>query len=265
MKTALTIAGSDSGGGAGIQADLKTFSAHGVFGMSVITSVTAQNTVEVRSIQHIDTSMIRDQMEAVLDDIGTDAIKIGMLGSAKITRAVAEVLTVYTPKHVILDPVMISKSGHHLLEADAVAELKSKLLPLASLVTPNLPEAEELTGRQIKTKQDVYNASEAIHQSGVQAVLIKGGHFAGNSDDLFFDGETFTWLKSERIQTPNTHGTGCTLSAAIAANLAKGLTMLEAIKMAKAYITGAIQNSLSIGKGHGPLNHFYQELKKINQ
>ncbi|RFU60058.1 bifunctional hydroxymethylpyrimidine kinase/phosphomethylpyrimidine kinase [Bacillus sp. V59.32b] len=263
MKTALTIAGSDSGGGAGIQADLKTFSAHGVFGMSVITSVTAQNTVEVRSVQHIDINVIRDQMEAVLDDIGADAIKIGMLGSAKIAKAVAEVLTIYNPKHIILDPVMISKSGHHLLETDAVSELKNKLLPLSSLVTPNLPEAEELTGCKIKTKQDVYSASEAIHQLGAQAVLIKGGHFAGNSDDLFYDGETFTWLKGERIQTSNTHGTGCTLSAAIAANLAKGLTMSEAIKTAKAYVTRAIQNSLSIGKGHGPLNHFHN-FEKIN-
>jgi hydroxymethylpyrimidine/phosphomethylpyrimidine kinase len=264
MKTALTIAGSDSGGGAGIQADLKTFSAHGVFGMSVITSVTAQNTVEVRSVQHIDTNIIRDQIAAVLDDIGADAIKIGMLGTAEIVRTVAEMLALYQPKHVVLDPVMISKSGHPLLEEDAAAELRNTLLPLASLITPNVPEAEALSGRKIESKQDVYDACEAIYQLGAQAVLIKGGHLAGNSDDLFYDGKTFSWFNSERIETSNTHGTGCTLSAAIAANLAKGETMSRAIENAKTYITGAIQNSLSIGKGHGPLNHFYKQLENIN-
>lgn len=264
MKTALTIAGSDSGGGAGIQADIKTFSAHGVFGMSVITSVTAQNTVEVRSVQHIENDIIRDQIAAVLEDIGADAVKIGMLGSAKIVGLVAEMLTEYPPEYVIVDPVMISKSGHRLLEDDAAFELKNKLIPIATLVTPNIPEAEVLSDFTIQSKQDLYKACEAIHQLGAQAVFLKGGHLAGNPDDLFYDGKTFTWFKSERIQTSNTHGTGCTLSAAIAANLALGQNLLQAIGNAKEYITGAIQNSLSIGNGHGPLNHFYRQSERIN-
>ncbi|WP_409305133.1 bifunctional hydroxymethylpyrimidine kinase/phosphomethylpyrimidine kinase [Peribacillus sp. SCS-155] len=258
MKKALTIAGSDSGGGAGIQADLKSFSANGVFGMSVITAVTAQNTVEVRSVQNIDTSMIRDQIEAVFDDIQVDAVKIGMLSTAEIVNTVAETLAKYKPKHIVLDPVMISKSGHHLLQEDAVEALKSRLVPLATVITPNIPEAEVLVGTVLQSKQDLYKACMTIHSLGAKSVLLKGGHLAGNPNDLFYDGETFTWLRTERIVTKNTHGTGCTLSAAIAAGLAKGLSYIESIESAKEYITNAIRESFSIGNGHGPVHHFYQ-------
>lgn len=257
MKTALTIAGSDSGGGAGIQADLKTFSAHHVFGMSVITAVTAQNTVEVRSIQSIDTTIIADQIVAVFEDITVDAVKIGMLGSSETIETVANQLKVYNPTNIVLDPVMIAKSGDRLLSQDAIATLKEKLLPLATVITPNLPEAEALTGMQIETKQDLYTACQQLHDLGAKHVLLKGGHSLGNPNDLFYDGENFHWLKAERIPTKNTHGTGCTLSSAIASNLANGLTLLEAIESAKAYITEAIRNSFPLGHGHGPVHHFY--------
>jgi hydroxymethylpyrimidine/phosphomethylpyrimidine kinase len=180
-----------------------------------------------------------------------------MLGSADIIRTVARALQTYHPAAVVLDPVMISKSGHHLLEESAVSELKTSLLPLADLVTPNIPEAEELTGLTIQTKQDVYRACQILYEGGAKAVLVKGGHLAGNPNDLFYDGETFFWLKSERIRTKNTHGTGCTLSAAIAANLANGIPMKEAVEHAKQYMIAAIRDSLSIGKGHGPVNHFH--------
>ena len=233
MKTALTIAGSDSGGGAGIQADLKTFSAHLVYGMSVITAVTAQNTVEVRSIQSIDTSIIVDQMAAVFEDIKVDAVKIGMLGSSEVIETVADQLKIYQPTNIVLDPVMIAKSGDRLLSEDANTTLKTKLLPLATLITPNLPEAETLTGMKIETKQDIYTACQQLHGLGAKNVLLKGGHSLGNPNDLFFDGENFQWLKAERIPTKNTHGTGCTLSSAIAANLANGLSLQDSIEAAK--------------------------------
>lgn len=258
MKTALTIAGSDSGGGAGIQADLKTFSAHLVYGMSVITAVTAQNTMEVRSVQPIDSAMITDQIAAVFEDIHVDAVKIGMLGSKETVEIVANSLKLFKPATVVLDPVMISKSGHHLLDEGAVSSLRSDLLPLATLVTPNIPEAEVLTGFPIRTKQDFYKACTAILELGPKAVLLKGGHAAGNPNDLFYDGKEFTWFKGERIHTKNTHGTGCTLSSAITSNLAKGLPLDLSIKQAKVYISEAIRNSFELGKGHGPVHHFYQ-------
>ena len=257
MKTALTIAGSDSGGGAGIQADLKTFSAHLVYGMSVITAVTAQNTVEVRSIQSIDTSIIVDQMAAVFEDIKVDAVKIGMLGSSEVIETVADQLKIYKPTNIVLDPVMIAKSGDRLLSEDAIATLKTKLLPLATVITPNLPEAEALTGMKIETKQDIYTTCQKLHGLGAKNVLLKGGHSLGNPNDLFFDGENFQWLKAERIPTKNTHGTGCTLSSAIAANLANGLSLQDSIEAAKSYITEAIRNSFPLGHGHGPVHHFY--------
>ena len=264
MKTALTIAGSDSGGGAGIQADLKTFSAHHVFGMSVITAVTAQNTVEVRSIQNIDKEIIRDQITAVFDDIEVHAVKIGMLGSAETIETVAQTLHMYKPQHIILDPVMIAKSGHHLLEENAVEALKKLLIPIATIVTPNLPEAETLSGITIQSKQDLYEACQIIGQLGAKAILLKGGHSAGDPNDLFYDGTNYTWFLSERIPTKNTHGTGCTLSSAIAANLANGLRIEDAIGQAKEYITMAIRESFAIGKGHGPVNHFYR-FQKVQQ
>ncbi|MDQ0157477.1 bifunctional hydroxymethylpyrimidine kinase/phosphomethylpyrimidine kinase [Robertmurraya andreesenii] len=264
MKTALTIAGSDSGGGAGIQADLKAFAANGVFGMSVITAVTAQNTQEVRSVQNIDPAIIRDQIEAVFDDLPVDAVKIGMLSSADIVRTVAEALKKYSPELVVLDPVMVSKGGHHLLEQDAIQALKEQIIPIASIVTPNIPEAEVLTGKRILTQEDMKEACITIKTLGCRTVLLKGGHFDGPPHDLFFDGEEFHWIEGERIITKNTHGTGCTLSSAIAANLAKGASMLEAVKQAKQFITIAILHSLSLGHGHGPTNHFYELYQKAN-
>lgn len=257
MKTALTIAGSDSGGGAGIQADLKTFSAHHVFGMSVITAVTAQNTVEVRSIQTIATNIIADQIAAVFEDIQVDAVKIGMLGSSEVIETVADQLRIYQPTNIVLDPVMIAKSGDRLLSEDANTTLKTKLLPMATVITPNLPEAEALTGLTIKSKQDLYTACQKLKELGAKNVLLKGGHSLGNPNDLFYDGESFHWLEAERISTKNTHGTGCTLSSAIASNLANGLPLKDSIEAAKTYITEAIRNSFPIGHGHGPVHHFY--------
>ena len=264
MKTALTIAGSDSGGGAGIQADIKTMSALGVFGMSVITAVTAQNTKEVRSVQNIDLAIISDQIEAVFDDIRVDAVKIGMLGNAETVHVVAESLRTYKPSHLVIDPVMISKGGHHLLEQPAVDALVNQLLPLATIVTPNIPEAEVLVGKQIVTEEDMKDACYYIKKMGPRTVLVKGGHLSGDSNDLYYDGNDFHWLRSKRIDTKNTHGTGCTLSSAIAANLAKGATTLEAVKLSKQYITTAIRHSLQLGSGHGPTNHFYDLYKMQN-
>lgn len=265
MKTALTIAGSDSGGGAGIQADLKAFAANGVFGMSVITAVTAQNTQEVRSVQNIDHSIITDQIEAVFDDIHVDAVKIGMLSTGEIVRTVTQTLLLYSPAQLVLDPVMVSKGGHHLLQMDAIEALKSEMFPLAAIVTPNIPEAEVLTGIRICNEEDMQNACVKIKELGCKTVLLKGGHFEGPSNDLFYDGEQFQWIPGERIVTKNTHGTGCTLSSAIAANLAKGFSMLEAVKQAKRYITVAIRHSLSLGHGHGPTHHFYELYQKANR
>ncbi|MHA6260894.1 bifunctional hydroxymethylpyrimidine kinase/phosphomethylpyrimidine kinase [Sporosarcina sp. CAU 1771] len=262
MKTALTIAGSDSVGGAGIQADIKAMSALGVFGMSVITAVTAQNTREVRSVQNIDLNIIRDQIEAVFDDIQVDAVKIGMLGNAETVQVVVESLRKYNPKHIVVDPVMISKGGHHLLQESAVKALIKELLPLASLITPNIPEAEVLVGKSVQTEDEMYKACIQLKEMGPSAVLIKGGHLSGDSNDLYYDGENFHWLTSKRIETKNTHGTGCTLSSAIAANLAKGKTMFEAVSEAKVYITTAITHSLALGSGHGPTNHFHDLYEK---
>lgn len=258
MKTALTIAGSDSGGGAGIQADLKAFSAQGVFGMSVITAITAQNTLEVRGVQNIDLSMIQAQIETVFDDIPVDAVKIGMLSSADVVRTVAETLGKYDAPHIILDPVMISKAGHHLLQAEAIEALKDVMIPLATMITPNVPEAEVLTGMKIVTTEDMETACRKMHALGAKSILLKGGHLTTDPNDLFYDGETFYWYPGKRIETKNTHGTGCTLSSAITANLAKGASLTEAIEIAKAYITEAIKQSFDLGKGHGPVHHFYE-------
>lgn len=262
MKTALTIAGSDSGGGAGIQADIKAMSALGVFGMSVITAVTAQNTKEVRSVQNIDLAIIRDQIEAVFDDIQVGAVKIGMLANAETVNVVAVSLQKYKPKHIVVDPVMISKGGHHLLQESAVDALKKELLPLATLITPNIPEAEVLVGSSVQTEEEMYQACIQLKAMGPDAILIKGGHLTGDSNDLYYDGKGFQWLKSKRIETKNTHGTGCTLSSAIAANLAKGAPMFEAVTLAKQYITTAITHSLELGSGHGPTHHFYDLYEK---
>lgn len=262
MKNVLTIAGSDSCGGAGIQADLKTFSAHGVYGMSVITAVTAQNTQGVLAVQDIDPEIISRQIEAIFEDIRVDALKIGMTSQVCTIKAIAEGLKKYKASNIVLDPVMVSKSGYHLLQPSAVEALISILLPLATLVTPNIPEAEVIAGIKIENMADMERAARLIHGMGVQNVLIKGGHLKADATDVLFDGISFTYLNGRRIDTRNTHGTGCTLSAAIASNLALGCTAAEAVTKAKEYITAAIENSLSIGKGVGPTHHFYLLYKK---
>jgi len=262
MKKVLTIAGSDSSGGAGIQADLKVFSAHGVFGMSVITAVTAQNTQGVFAVQDIEVSVIEKQLEAIFTDIQVDALKIGMVSRSETIRAVAAALTQYEASNIILDPVMISKSGYFLLQPDAVEAMISCLLPLATVVTPNIPEAEQIARITINSIEDMKKAAQIIHCLGPRYVLIKGGHREGDAIDVFFDGENYQYLRNERIHTTNTHGTGCTLSSAIAANVANGLPVYEATIAAKKYITTAITHSFSIGKGVGPVHHFYDLYQK---
>lgn len=261
---ALTIAGSDSGGGAGIQADLKTFSALGCFGMSAITALTAQNTVAVTGIYPVSPQFVAQQIDAVLDDIGADAVKIGMLATPDVIAAVADRLTAHKVKDIVLDPVMVAKSGDKLLQDEAVDALKSELLPLATIITPNLPEAKVLCDGRIETREEVEHAARLLADLGPRAVLIKGGHFSGTqSDDCLFirePGESLHWLKSQRCVTSNTHGTGCTLSSAIAAYLAKGHGILEAVTAAKEYISLALVAGADykIGHGHGPVFHFYQ-------
>ncbi|MDO3677564.1 bifunctional hydroxymethylpyrimidine kinase/phosphomethylpyrimidine kinase [Paenibacillus ehimensis] len=258
MKKVLTIAGSDCSGGAGIQADLKTFSAHGVFGMSVIVSVVAENTSRVIDIQDVRTDMIEKQIDAVFEDIDVDAVKIGMLSQPNCMEAVAGKLKQYAPANIVLDPVMYAKNGCPLMNPDAIDTLIEKVIPFADLLTPNIPEAEKIAGMQIHNVEDMKKAAAAIHRMGCKNVLVKGGHAAGSALDLLFDGERFYTFDAERIETKNTHGTGCTYSAAIASNLALGCSLQEAVRRAKEYITTAIRHSLSIGKGHGPTHHFYE-------
>ena len=262
MKKALTIAGSDSSGGAGIQADLKTFAAHGVFGMSVITAITAQNTLGVTAVQDVWPEIITKQIEAIFDDIGADAVKVGMVSQPDTIRVITAGLKKYMPKLIVVDPVMISKSGYHLLQPDAEAVLISELLPLATVVTPNIPEAEVLTGLCIETLADMEVAARAIHAMGPKNVLLKGGHRTEDATDILFDGHRFVRFEAPRVPTHNTHGTGCTLSSAIAANLAKGLSVEQAVAAAKKYITIAIEHALAIGKGVGPTHHFYELYQK---
>lgn len=262
MKNLLTIAGSDSSGGAGIQADLKTFSAHGTFGMSVITAVTAQNTCGVTMVQDIDCAVVKGQIEAVFDDIHVDAVKIGMVSRPEIIETIAECLRKYKPEIIVVDPVMISKSGYPLLAPEACATLIKELLSLATLVTPNLPEAEAITGMKVTTKAEMRPVAEKILALGAKNVLVKGGHLDDSADDLLFDGVEEVWFQGERIETKNTHGTGCTLSSSLAANLAKGLTISEAVKASKAYVTEAIKYSLEIGSGCGPTHHFVDLYRK---
>lgn len=261
IKKVLTIAGSDSSGGAGIQADLKAFSAHGVFGMSVITAVTAQNTQGVFAVQDVDVTVIDKQIEAIFSDIAVDALKIGMVSRCETIRAIADGLKRYHARNIVLDPVMISKSGYYLLQPDAVEALVTLLLPLAAIVTPNIPEAEEISNRKIHSLEDMEEAARAIHKLGPRYVLLKGGHRAGDATDIFFDGKICHRFSTPRIATLNTHGTGCTLSAAIAANLARGCSAQEAVAGAKEYIHTAIQHSFAIGKGVGPVHHFYNLYK----
>ncbi len=262
MKNVLTIAGSDSCGGAGIQADLKTFSAHGVYGMSVITAITAQNTQGVLAVQDISVELIEKQIEAIFEDIRVDGLKIGMVSQIDTINAIGEELRYYKPSNIVLDPVMVSKSGYHLLQQSAKEALIKSLVPLATIVTPNIPEAEVLTGMKIGSIEEMEKAARVIFEMGPCNVLLKGGHLDEDATDILFDGSKISCLKGKRINTKNTHGTGCTLSAAIASNLAKGYSVAEAVALAKEYITIAIENSLSIGKGVGPTNHFYTLYKK---
>jgi len=256
IKRVLTIAGSDSGGGAGIQADLKTFSAFGVYGMSVITAVTAQNTVRVHGVEAISPDFVGLQFEAVVTDIGVDAVKTGMLLNAEIIDVIALKLSQNRIPHVVCDPVMVAKSGDKLLLDDAVQKLRKRLIPEVTLLTPNIPEAEVLSGVEIHSAEALKEAAVRILNLGCQAVLIKGGHLKGDADDILYDGDRFIRFTQKRIDSMHTHGTGCTYSAAIAANLAQGHDLSEAIKMSKAFVTEAIRQAGPIGKGHGPLNHF---------
>lgn len=257
IRKALTVAGSDSGGGAGIQADLKTFAAFGVYGTSVLTAVTAQNTREVLAIAEVPEEVVAAQIDGVLEDIGTDAAKTGMLSSASIIATVVDRLQAWGVMKLVVDPVMVSKSGDRLLQTDAVEELKSELLPIALVVTPNLPEAEVISGRTIRTEEDAREAAKVIANLGPRYVVVKGGHRFDAPIDIVFDGSDFVELPAERIETTNTHGTGCTFSAAIAAELALGSTPMDAIAAAKRYVTEALRTSYAIGTGHSPVNHFH--------
>lgn len=262
-KRVLTIAGSDSGGGAGIQADLKTFSACGCYGMSVITALTAQNTCGVSAIHPVPIKFVREQLDAVLTDIGADAVKIGMLFSPELIKTVATALADFKVTNIVLDPVMVAQSGDKLLQDEAVEAIRQHLVPMADILTPNLPEAEVLTGSSVQSAAEMKKAAEALASSGCKAVLIKGGHRSGQqSDDLLYlsKDRQFLELAGQRIETRNNHGTGCTLSSAIASMLAKGETMEEAVRQAKSYIQGAIKAGAQyrIGKGHGPVHHFFQ-------
>ena len=261
MKKVLTIAGSDCSGGAGIQADLKTFSAHGVFGMSVIVSVVAENTSRVISIQDITPDMIEKQIDAVFEDIEVDAVKVGMLSTPDCMKAVAEKLARYKPQNVVIDPVMYAKNGCPLMEPEAVDTLVETIIPLADVLTPNIPEAEKITHMPICTVDDMEAAAIKIYSMGSKAVVIKGGHSAGSALDVLYDGNEIFRFDTARINTKNTHGTGCTFSSAVASQLAKGMCVSEAVRYAKSYVTMAIKHSLEIGKGHGPTHHFYNLYK----
>jgi hydroxymethylpyrimidine/phosphomethylpyrimidine kinase len=255
MQTALTIAGSDSGGGAGIQADLKTFEAHGVFGMSAITAVTAQNTRGVTRVLTLPVDMVVAQIDAVADDLGAGATKIGMLGNASIASAVADAIRRHALPHVVLDTVMVAKGGAGLLDARAVGVIRSELLPLAAVTTANLPEAAILTGLTLATVDDLRRAAQALIDAGANAVVVKGGHLEGPAVDVFHDGHDMHELTAERIVTRHTHGTGCTFAAAIAARLALGDALADAVRSAKRYVTAAITQAPGLGHGHGPLRH----------
>ena len=261
-RRALTIAGSDSGGGAGIQADLKTFAANGCYGLSVITALTAQNTMGVSGIHPVPVEFVRRQLKAVLGDIGADAVKVGMLFSVPLIETVAAVLGEFAIAPVVVDPVMVAQSGDRLLEADAIDTIKTQLLPLATVVTPNLPEAQVLLGRTISGQDELYEAARDLAQFGCRAVLVKAGHLDGaaSTDILYLaDAQRFVALEGERVDTRNNHGTGCTLSSAIAAGLAQGGDLEAAVRSAKTYIQRALQagSTYRIGQGHGPVHHFY--------
>ena len=257
MKTALSIAGSDCSGGAGIQADLKTMAMNGVYGMSAITALTAQNTIGVRDIMEVSPQFLEAQLNAVFEDIFPDAVKIGMVSSASLVEAIAGRLRHYGAKNIVVDPVMVATSGSALMRTDAVDVLARELLPLAALVTPNIPEGEVLSGLSIRSREDMERAAQKISADFSCPVLLKGGHALCGADDLLCAGGTLTWFHGKRIDTPNTHGTGCTLSSAIAANLAKGFPLEAAVQRAKEYLSRALAAGLNLGKGAGPMDHVF--------
>lgn len=257
MKTALTIAGTDSCGGAGVQADIKTMTVNGVYAMSAIAALTAQNTTGVFDIYEVSPEFLQAQIQAIFEDIRPDAVKIGMLSSGKLIELVAEELTRYKAENIVLDPVMVATSGAKLIDNNAIHTLKECLISIADVVTPNIPEAEILSDMKIITENDMIKAAEIIGQKYCCAVLLKGGHQVNDANDLLYDRGNFRWFYGERIDNPNTHGTGCTLSSAIASNLAKGFELETSIEMAKDYISKALSDMLDLGAGRGPMNHAF--------
>ena len=256
-KTALTIAGSDCSGGAGIQADIKTMTMNGVYAMSAITAMTAQNTTGVKAIQESTPECLKQQLDAVFEDLYPDAVKIGMVSSSELIRVIADRLAYYGARNIVVDPVMVASSGSALMKSEAVRALTEELLPVASLVTPNIPEAQVLSGMIIESKEDMITAAKQIGDSCHCAVLLKGGHSINDANDLLYANGELVWFEGKRIDNPNTHGTGCTLSSAIAANLAKGYDLEASIQRAKDYISGALADMLDLGQGSGPMNHAF--------
>lgn len=257
MKTALSIAGSDSCGGAGIQADMKTMTMNGVYAMTAITALTAQNTTGVSGIMEVTPEFLEQQIDAVFEDIRPDAVKIGMVSSPDLVEVIAERLKKYDASNIVVDPVMVATSGSVLSEDSAISMMKEKLIPLATVITPNIPETEILSGMKITTKEDMEKAAKYIGGTYQCAVLCKGGHSINDANDLLYSDGSYTWFSGKRIDNPNTHGTGCTLSSAIAANLAKGFSLEQSIERSKAYISGALASMLDLGHGSGPLDHMF--------
>ena len=257
MRTALTIAGSDTCGGAGIQADIKTMTANGVYAMSAITALTAQNTTGVTGIMEVTPDFLKLELDTVITDIRPDAVKIGMVSASELIRVISETIRNYELDNVVVDPVMVATSGARLISEDAIGTLKECLLPLATVLTPNIPEAEDLSGMEIKSPEDMVTAAELISKTYGCAVLLKGGHNMNDANDLLYRDGGFKWFNGKRIDNPNTHGTGCTLSSAIASNLAKGYDLDTAVEKAKNYISGALAAMLDLGKGSGPMNHAF--------
>ena len=265
MKTALSIAGSDCSGGAGIQADLKAMTMNGVYAMSVITALTAQNTTGVISIQESTPDFLKDQLDAIFEDIFPDAVKIGMVASSELIRVIAERLKFYNASNIVVDPVMVASAGSSLIRDNAVQTLTRELLPLATLVTPNIPEAQVLSGMAIASEDDMAAAAKVIGDKCRCAVLLKGGHSISDANDLLYADGGLIWFWGKRIENPNTHGTGCTLSSAIAANLAKGFSLAESVKKAKDYVSGALAAMLDLGRGAGPMDHAFALQEDIHR